>query len=274
MAHRAKALPSAGGRADGDAAAAADAREGGRERGIDRLVQIFEFLHGRREPMRIGALAKALNAPRSSIYNLVNALAEAELLEIGDDGRVFFGKSMYLFGLNYMRENGLVRRGRETVERLSRETGETSELCMLQSGRYTIVHMCQGTRPFRISSAPGLQIPLPWTASGRLLLAHLPAEEIRALISDEDLVLPDGRHLDREAFVAAVAEARAVGHSITVALVDAYTKCIAAPIYGVDGKVEATLCFVVPRDTSEARTAELVSHLKEAGRALSMSRQD
>jgi len=249
-------------------------RDGARERGIDRVLQVFEFLHGQREPMRIGALAKALRAPRSSIYNIVNLLAQAELLEVGDDGRVFFGKAMYLYGLNYMRENGLVRRGREAVERLSRETGETSELCMLQSGRYTIVHMCQGARPFRISSAPGLQIPLPWTASGRLLLAHLGDAEIRALITDDDLVLPDGRLVAREDFVAAVGEARARGYCVTVGLVDAFTKCIAAPVYGDDGTVEATVCFVVSRDTSEARTEELASLLVTAGRALSLTRPD
>ncbi|MEQ9018166.1 MAG: MarR family transcriptional regulator, partial [Nitratireductor sp.] len=84
-----------------------------RERSVDRIVQILEFLHGHGEGIRIGALAKALDAPRSSIYTVVNDLTEAGLLEVSpDDARIFFGKRMYLYGLNYIRENSLAKRAR------------------------------------------------------------------------------------------------------------------------------------------------------------------
>ncbi len=98
--------------------------------------------------------------------------------------------------MDYVRGNDLLRRGRQEVDNLSRETGETSELCMLQSGRYTIVHSSPGTRPFRISSATGLQmIRFPWTASGRLLLAGFERAVIEDMVTDDDLILPDGRRL-------------------------------------------------------------------------------
>ncbi|TGT92898.1 IclR family transcriptional regulator, partial [bacterium M00.F.Ca.ET.155.01.1.1] len=108
---------------------------------------------------------------------------------------------LYLYGMAYMRGNDLLRRGRQEVDTLSRETGETSELCMLQSGRYTIVHSSPGMRPFRISSATGLQIPLPWTASGRLLLAGLDRGRIEAMVTQDDLVLPDGRKIALDDFI-------------------------------------------------------------------------
>ena len=146
-----------------------------REKGLNRVLEILEYLHRTQRAIGIGDLAKGLNAPRSTTYTLVRSLVDAGLLEMAGDGnRVYFGKKLYLYGMDYVRGNDLLRRGRQEVDNLSRETGETSELCMLQSGRYTIVHSSPGTRPFRISSATGLQIPLPWTASGRLLsLIHI-----------------------------------------------------------------------------------------------------
>lgn len=36
------------------------------------------------------------------------------------------------------------------VERLAKETGETSEFCMLQNGRYTIMHMRPGNHPAEV----------------------------------------------------------------------------------------------------------------------------
>jgi DNA-binding IclR family transcriptional regulator len=188
----------------------------------------------------------------------------------GDGNRVYFGKKLYLYGMDYVRGNDLLRRGRQEVDELSRETGETSELCMLQSGRYTIVHSSPGTRPFRISSATGLQIPLPWTASGRLLLAGLDRATIEGMVSEDDLVLPDGRKLELDGFIADIATARSTGYCVTSGLVDAYTKCLAAPVFSAPGKVEATMCLVVPIDTSKDKTDDLMTLLRQRAARLSM----
>ncbi|MDX8523297.1 IclR family transcriptional regulator [Mesorhizobium sp. MSK_1335] len=245
---------------------------GSREKGLNRVLNMLEFLHANQRAIGIGELAKGLNAPRSTTYTLVRELVEAGLLEMAGDGnRVYFGKKLYLYGMAYMRGNDLLRRGRQEVDTLSRETGETSELCMLQSGRYTIVHSSPGTRPFRISSATGLQIPLPWTASGRLLLAGLDRSQIEAMVTQDDLVLPDGRKLELDDFIDDIARARVTGYCVTSGLVDAYTKCLAAPVFSAPGKVEATMCLVVPIDTSAERTGELLPLLRERAARLSTS---
>ncbi|TIT61089.1 MAG: IclR family transcriptional regulator, partial [Mesorhizobium sp.] len=141
--------------------------------------------------------------------------------------------------------------------------------CMLQSGRYTIVHSSPGTRPFRISSATGLQIPLPWTASGRLLLAGFERAVIEDMVSEDDLVLPDGRRLLLDDFIEDIVTAGSAGYCVTSGLVDAYTKCLAAPVFSAAGKVEATICLVVPIDTSEEKTGHLIALLRERAARLS-----
>ena len=258
---------------DGNApAVSADEKiSGSREKGLNRVLEILEFLHTTQRATGIGDLAKGVNAPRSTTYTLVRSLVDAGLLEMAGDGnRVYFGKKLYLYGMDYVRGNDLLRRGRQEVDNLSRETGETSELCMLQSGRYTIVHSSPGTRPFRISSATGLQIPLPWTASGRLLLAGLDRATIEGMVSEDDLVLPDGRKLELDGFIADIATARSTGHCVTSGLVDAYTKCLAAPVFSAPGKVEATMCLVVPIDTSKDKTDDLMTLLRQRAARLSM----
>ncbi|WP_192182127.1 IclR family transcriptional regulator [Mesorhizobium amorphae] len=255
-----------------DISPAEDKTPGSREKGLNRVLEIFEFLHTTQRAIGIGDLAKGVNAPRSTTYTLVRSLVDAGLLEMAGDGnRVYFGKKLYLYGMDYVRGNDLLRRGRQEVDDLSRQTGETSELCMLQSGRYTIVHSSPGTRPFRISSATGLQIPLPWTASGRLLLAGLERADIEDMVSEDDLVLPDGRRLKLDDFIADIATAKSTGYCVTSGLVDAYTKCLAAPVFSVPGKVEATMCLVVPIDTSREKTDELLILLRQRAARLSIA---
>lgn len=252
-------------------AAGARAAGGGRERGIDRVLKLFAYLGSYGRPVRLAELPKALGAPRSTIYELVRMLGDSGLLEVtGADNKVYFGRMMYIYGINYFRENDLIRRGSAEVEALSSLTGESSELCMLNRNRQAIIHTAPGTRPMRISSEAGAQIPIPWTASGRLLLRHLSPSEIRDLVQPEDLVLPDGRVVDIADFTGDCMAARDAEIIITRGLINSFSQCLAAPILGVNGEVQATICFVLPIDVTDEQRTVLQEHLIASGRKLSM----
>ncbi|MCP8940391.1 IclR family transcriptional regulator [Alsobacter sp. SYSU M60028] len=249
----------------------AAAGQGTRERGIDRVVQLLAALHRHGRPVRIGELCALVEAPRSSTYEIVRTLVDAGLLETSPDSSVFFGKTLYFYGMDYLREHDLVSRGRDEVDRLARETGETCQFCMLTRGQYTVVHMRAGVRPFRISSEVGTRIPAPWTASGRLLYSDFGDDEIRALLKPGDLDMPNGQRLGVDEFVASVRQAREEGFCITSGLVDAYTHCLAAPIRDHNHGTVATICFVVPIDTPAQRIAQLRDTLVASGHALSVN---
>ncbi|MGV8989169.1 MAG: IclR family transcriptional regulator [Cypionkella sp.] len=252
-------------------ASASIAPAGSRERGIDRVLTLFAYLNACGRPVRIADLPKALGAPRSTIYEIVRVLTDAGMVEVtGSDNRVYFGRAMYLYGISYFRGNDLIRRGSSEVEALSTLTGESSELCMLNRNRQAIIHTHAGSRPMRISSEVGSQIPIPWTASGRLLLSQLGPAEIRDVIQPDDLILPDGRVVDIEGFVDECIAARDKSIVITQGLINSFSQCLAVPILGIDGEVQATICLVLPIDVSDAQRAVLQEHLIASGRKLSM----
>ncbi|TIP82367.1 MAG: IclR family transcriptional regulator, partial [Mesorhizobium sp.] len=77
--------------------AGAGPRHGERRRGIDRVIVLLEALLRHRAPMRVGDIAKMIGAPRSTTYEIVNSLLEAEILEnVGTEGCVYFGRAMHL----------------------------------------------------------------------------------------------------------------------------------------------------------------------------------
>jgi DNA-binding IclR family transcriptional regulator len=232
---------------------------GERQRGIDRLLALLEALMRLRGPARVGDLAKEIGAPRSTTYEIVNRLLEAQILEpVGDDGLIYFGRTLHLYGHAYADANAFHRRCRDALDRLTAETGATTQLCALRGNKYVALDARDGGGLFRITSTIGAEVPIPWTASGRLLLDHMTAEEIRAFIPPEDYRLPDGRVLTEAEFLADIARARAEGISITTGLADRFTCCLAAPIRNRDGVATATLCFVIPADVPAARRDELV----------------
>ncbi len=142
---------------------------------------------------------------------------------------------------------------------------------MLEGNKYTVVLSENSSRPFNISSDIGVKVPIPWTASGRLLLAHLRAEEIRALIPDEDFILDNGRRVEFGGLFCATSNAppnRA--YCCTEGLfAHLFGYCMAAPIRDRSGLSVAALCFMTSRDTDPDKRARMLEDLIRSSKALS-----
>lgn len=238
-----------------------------RTRGLDRAFEILEFLRVKRQPMRPNEIASAIGAPRSSVYELVNLLLSHGMLDYqGGDGRVFLGRRLYFLGTAYAEQFDLMRECDRMLVRLAEETRETAQMCLLEGNKYTVAMMREGIRPFRISSNVGELVPIPWTASGRLLVTHLTDAEIADLIPDTDFTLPSGRRLEPDAFISEVREAAADGYFTFNSEVENFTHCFAVPVHQADGACIATLCLVTPReDGLRNRASYLDSLLRAAG---------
>lgn len=198
--------------------------------------------------MRPNEIAIAMGAPKSSIYEVINLLIEHRVLERCDDeGRVFLGRRLYFWGRGYINHFDLAREAKDHLRHLAEVTGETSQLCMLEGRKYTVVMMKEGARHFRISSDVGELVPIPWTASGRLLVSHLTDAEILELIAPEDFLLPDGARLAPKTFIAQVRKAADDGFFSFDSIADNFTHCFAAPVYDENRRCIATLCLIAPR---------------------------
>ncbi|MBB3609757.1 IclR family transcriptional regulator [Rhizobium sp. BK602] len=250
-----------------------------RTRGLDRAFEILEFLRTKRQPMRPNEIAVEIGAPRSSVYELVNLLLRHGMLDYqGGDGRVFLGRKLYFLGTAYADQFDLMRESDNMLTRLAEETRETAQMCLLEGNKYTVAMMREGVRPFRISSNVGELVPIPWTASGRLLVSHLSDAELIDFIPEEDFVLPSGKQLDRSRFVDEVRQAAIDGYFTFNSEVENFTHCFAAPIRQEDGRCIATLCLVAPKEDGlrnrEAYLDSLLAAVGEISERLGYSHAD
>ncbi|MBT1155777.1 IclR family transcriptional regulator [Aminobacter anthyllidis] len=241
-----------------------------RARGLDRAFEILNFLRLKRQPLRPNEIAQGIGAPRSSVYELVNLLMRQGILEYrGDDGRVFLGRKLYFLGVAYSEQFDLMRECDKLLTHIAEETRETAQMCLLEGNKYTVAQMKEGLRPFRISSNVGDPVSIAWTASGRLLVAHMSDQEILDFIPKEDFQLPNGQWLDPAQFIAEVREASRVGYYTFNSAVETFTHCFAVPVYQADNICIATLCLVAPREDGLKNHASYLKTLLAAAADLS-----
>jgi DNA-binding IclR family transcriptional regulator len=224
-----------------------------RARGLDRAFDILDHLKATGTPLRPNEIATGIGGPKSTVYELVAALLERGILQaVGQDGQVYLGRQLYFLGQAHLRHFDFTREAEAALVEIVERTRETAQMCLLNGRKYTVALMKEGARHFRISSDIGEDAPIPWTASGRLLLGHLSDEQILELIDPEDFILPSGEHLPQQRFIAEARAACAEGFFSFDSIADTFTHCFAAPVRDSQGTCVATLCIVAPRDDARA----------------------
>lgn len=240
-----------------------------RERGLDRALDIFETLRRARRPLRPSEIARDLDAPRSTVTEIVRTLIARGYIErAGGDGRVQLGRRIYLLGMAQADGDDALARAEAALASIAHETGELAQYCALDGDKYVVLRQRESAQPFRISADIGARVPIPWTASGRLLVSDLSAAEIAVLIPPADFQLPSGRSIAPACFAAQAAQAQAAGHYTCDSVVDTFTHCFAVPVLSGVGRVVATLCLVAPIENARRNRAAYLSCLKARAAAL------
>jgi DNA-binding IclR family transcriptional regulator len=215
--------------------------------GIDRALQVLDHFRETGTPAGPYAIAKAIGAPLSTAYSVIDDLVERGLLSRRSDGTVWLGARLHHYGLAYARSLDFLDVATHEMHALSRDVEETVQICGRDGDHMVVVAMSEGPGHFRVTSRIGTRVPLNWTASGRLLVGHLPADERLALFRRSAQRSPTGRAETNAAVLsAAAAEAFAERLSIQISESDFSVACVAAPIRDQTDSCIATISIVLP----------------------------
>jgi DNA-binding IclR family transcriptional regulator len=147
---------------------------------IARAVAILRALEGKDDGLSLGQLAAIVGLPRSTVQRIVAALdSENFVIAASPAARVRLGPAFVRIARSVRFE--IVELARPYLEQLSRETGETVDLAVLDGAKAVFLHQIQGTQRLRAVSAVGVSFPLHCTANGKALLAALDPQALEQL---------------------------------------------------------------------------------------------
>ena len=148
---------------------------------------VLRFLASQPDPVPLERLALALDLPRSTAYHLVNAMIEQGFVtHIAEDSRYCLGVAAFEVGIGYARQAPLQRIAHRHLAGLVDRTGHSAHLAV-PHGRdvlYVLEERAPGRAP--LVTDVGVRLPAHLTATGRAILAAMPASQVRALFPDKD----------------------------------------------------------------------------------------
>ncbi len=147
---------------------------------IARAARVLRALEAAPAGLGLAELSAAVSLPKSTVHRLTTALAAEDLVASAPGGRIVLGG-----GLARLAQAGLAAlptRLRPALESLSRATGETVDLAVLDGDSVRFVDQLPGAQRLRAVSAVGAVFPLHCTANGKAFLAALGPDRARVLL--------------------------------------------------------------------------------------------
>lgn len=216
-----------------------------------RALRVLRFLAGQPDPVTLDRLARAVGLPRSTAYHLVSAMIdEGFVVHLPDEHRYGLGVAAFEVGSGYTRQEPLQRIARRPLAGLVDTLGQSAHLAVLHGREvlYVLEERAPGRPP--LVTDVGVRLPAQLTASGRAILAALPANQVRALYPDRSAFVD--RHglgpASLSALRALLSETRQRGYAVEEGEVTPGFASLAAVVLDHNGHPAAGIAVTYPAE--------------------------
>jgi DNA-binding IclR family transcriptional regulator len=148
---------------------------------IERCMRILEYVWARQAPVRLTRISHALDMDRSTVLRILQTLENLGYIHRNPDSKAYaLGYMSQRLGARNRLMHTNAHHADPFLRRLAAELGETVTLGAVE-GVSVIFHRCigAGSRPSPIEI--GAAYDAHATASGKMLLANAPSDELRRL---------------------------------------------------------------------------------------------
>lgn len=227
---------------------------GGLAKGL-KVIEAFSAEHPR---LSIAEAAEIAGLDRATTRRCLLTLSE--LGYAAYDGKFFTVTPRILrLGTGCLATMPLPRIVQPILDRLSEEIGQSTSVSILDETEIVYVARAAQRRVMSIALMPGSRLPAYCTSMGRVLLAALDRDQVRAVLETSPrLARTEHTITDIDALMAEIDETRLRGYALIDQEVEIGLRSIAVPLKSVRGHTVAALNVGLA-----AVTAEPVSALAE-----------
>jgi DNA-binding IclR family transcriptional regulator len=250
----------------------AGVRDGGSIQVLNKAVALLELLADRGE-MGAADLAAATDEPRSSVYRLLASLADLGLVDPGvQRGTYKLGLGLFRLGSAVVGQFDVRRAAVPAMEELHRDTGQTIFLSIRRGNEAVCIERLDGRDVQSMALRLGGSLPLHMGATPIVLLAYQPQAFIDEYLARADLKAGvAGAARGKTALAAELKQIRSEGFAISDEDVTPGIAAIGAPVFGMDGSVQAAVSIsstrpliLGDRDTMIAKVVDTANRISRA----------
>ncbi len=247
-------------------------RARGTLRSVEKVLRVLDSFSVDTPQLSIGELVEMLAMPKVSVYRFLRVLMNRGFVTQNQQTKKYrLGLKMFELGSIVLKEFVLREAAFPLIVDLSRRSGETVHLGVLDNHQVVSIEGVESDQSLRISLPVGKRVYLHSTGIGKAILAFLPDTEIKRIIEDKGLpkftpntiIYPD--QLMNEVLLI-----RRRGYAIDDEENEPEIRCVAAPVFDSEKRVLASISISGPSvRIQRANIPELSTMVIETSRKIS-----
>ncbi len=238
---------------------------------LARGLQVIEAFHDSLGGLTVSELAKATRLSRAAVRRLLITLETLGYVQRAGSAFALTSRILRL-GFSFIGSNSLARLAGPVLEQLSASIDESCSVSILDGGDIVYIARSAPKRVMRIDLGVGSRLPAYCTSMGRVLLAALPAADLKSCLSKAELQpLTPKTNCNRRRLAAIVRGVRADGYALVDEELELGLRSIAVPVRSQSGAVVAAMnsgvhaARVSPRELVRRILPALAEHARRLG---------
>ena len=236
-------------------------------------LAVLDMFTQNRPVVGIAEVARELGVHRSTASRLAATLATAGYLEVaGEQGRYRLAAKLAVLGEVAAAGSDLRGAALPALRDLVSRLGETGHLGVLEGSEAVTVAVVDGWQTVRMHSWVGKRSPAHCSSIGKALLAGLSPADLAARYPDGDLPARTPATITSLAGLEkCLADVRARGYAEDLEELEPHLCCVAAPVFGRDAEVAASVSVSGPasRLRDPAAVAAVAAAVRDTARQVS-----
>jgi len=222
--------------------------------GFAKGLSVIEAFDEAQPRLSISDVSKTTGLDRATARRCLLTLAELGYADY--DGKFFaLTPKILRLGHAYLAATPLPALVQPTLDQLSERTGQSASVSVLDGTDIVYIARASQKRVMSINLTPGSRLPAYCASMGRVLLAALPEEDVRAILARSDLKANTPRTLTEPGvIIAELRRVRTQGYALIDQELELGLCSIAVPLENDRGRIVAALNIGAPAASVPAAT--------------------
>lgn len=241
-------------------------------RAVLNAVDALDYISKSRQGVGVREVARTLRMTPATTSRLLTSLRLSGVLEQdASGGRYFVGPRLHSIAQAHRNSVNLNTMSEGFLRNLLEETGETVFLGVLDEASVVVINRLDSPQPLRMAAELGTREPANRTALGKVMLAHLPDEDLArklALLNFENAPPTAAQNVDE--FQERLEETRNRGWALDDEEHIAGVRCVACGIRNADGQMISAISVSGPASRlTDERIGAIVPVIRAAAAGVS-----
>ncbi len=239
---------------------------------VSHALDLLEQFHDDVDELGVTELSKRLKLHKNNVFRLLATLESRGYIEQNKATENYrLGLKSLELGQTFIKQMGLLRQAKPILEKLTKDTGETSYVAIFKEGHIVYLDVVETDQTVRVVSRVGSRLPAYCTASGKVHLAAMSEEELEEVLPEQLEKHTPTTFADRASLLAELKKVAEQGYAIDDEELDQGVRCVAAPIRDYTRRIIGAISISGPamRLPLDKIEQEIVPRVVQAGQELS-----